>query len=100
MIRLPLLVLVLFSMAGTCAILAGYVGVVMLAMVNKKLPDDQQIAYFGVWHYFKLERMLREYKRLYPEGKLASAYTVLLALMALFLIATMLALVFTSPTFQ
>src|SRR5690348_10714392 len=96
MISIPLPVLALFVIAWTLGALAGYFGMVILAKVNKRLPDDQQIPYFGVWHYFELERILREYKRLYPNGKLASTQAVLLALTALLLIATMLALVFTS----
>jgi hypothetical protein len=100
MISIPFLPLVVFAVAGTCGVLAGYVSMVMLALVNRKLPEERQIAYFGVWHCFEAERIFSEYKRLYPNGRLDSTVIILLALMGLFLIATMFAIVFTSPAFR
>lgn len=41
----------------------------MLDRVNAKLPEQEQISPI-FWHYWKLRRLTREYKRLYPDAPL------------------------------
>ena len=41
----------------------------MVDQVNAKLPTEQQFSELW-WHYFKLRRLLVEYRRLYPLGTL------------------------------
>jgi hypothetical protein len=37
--------------------------------INRKLPDAEQISYWGM-HPAKMARIKREYRRLYPSGKI------------------------------
>jgi hypothetical protein len=64
-----LIALVLFAFAQACVVVAGYLQWIIIAEVNRKLPDAEQISYFLGYpgKYFKI---LREYRRLYPEGRL------------------------------
>jgi hypothetical protein len=41
----------------------------MVNDVNSKLPDDQKFSPIG-WYYAKHRRLLTEYRRLYPDGRL------------------------------
>jgi hypothetical protein len=99
MTNIPLPVLALLMGGATCAVLGGYVTLAMIGQVNRKLPDDKQISYLA-WHYWKQRRVLSEYKRLYPKGRLDSAFFALLGLMFLFLVATVFTMVVTSPAFR
>jgi hypothetical protein len=78
--------LLLFVAAQVCILAAGYTMIVMLAEVNRRLPEGQQISYlFGT--YSKFSQVLREYRRLYPQGSLATFYRVSLALGMVLLLA-------------
>lgn len=57
-------------LASQAAIVAGVSMVfAMIGKVNQKLPVDQQISYLGR-HPFTHRRIFREYRRLYPSGRL------------------------------
>ena len=96
MIKIPMSVAALIAAATSFAVLGGYVMVVMIGQVNRKLPDDQQISY--LWgHYAKYQRVLEDYKRLYPSGHLDAAFVLMVALMFVSLVATMLVMVYMGP---
>lgn len=59
----------LFCIGGTLLILGGVVGFMVLGAVNQHLPVDQQFGYFFS-HPSKGIRLTREYRRLYPKGRL------------------------------
>ena len=62
-------VFILGSLCATCAFLSMFLSWQEIAEVNRKLPADQQIS--PCWmHVDKFWRIKREYKRLYPNGKL------------------------------
>ena len=69
----------LFTVAASLALVAGFVQMAMVGEVNRKLPEDSQISYFG-WHFGKAVRVNTEYKRLYPFGKLLGVFNILLTL--------------------
>jgi len=95
MTNVPFAVGGLFAAAVTCAVLGGYVMFAMIGEVNRKLPEDQQISY--LWgHYAKYQRILREYRRLYPKGRLGSAWMLLVALVFTLGIAAMVLAVYLS----
>jgi hypothetical protein len=73
-----LVALVLFAAAQVCAALGGYLQWIMLAEVNRKLPDAEQISYF-LWYRGKYVRLLKEYRRLYPGGRLPTLSRVAFA---------------------
>jgi hypothetical protein len=50
----------------------------MVNDVNSKLPPDQQFSPLG-WYYTKHRRLLFEYRRLYPDGKLIDEVRMLSA---------------------
>ena len=56
---------------SACAMAAMFTTYGMLDRVNKKLPIEQQFDPLG-WYYLKSLRLRREYKRLYPDGRLLS----------------------------
>lgn len=82
--------IVLAALAVSCAVLSGFVTTQEIGEINRKLPDDQRISYW--WMYAeKFARIKKEYRRLYPDGRLhtlANAFEVatfvffLLALLA------------------
>ena len=65
------------SIFGLVATLANFE---MMDRVNEKLPDGEQFAALG-WYFSKQQRLRREYKRLYPSGRLLFKVRVLAALM-------------------
>jgi hypothetical protein len=58
----------------------------MIADVNRKLPDGEQISYFLGYHG-KYVRTLREYRRFYPEGRLPTLSRVAFGMGMLFALA-------------
>ena len=73
-----ILAIAALSLATTCMISAGFVMYAMIGKVNRKLPDNDQIGYLG-FYWSKVRRIFREYRRLYPGGRLAALYKVLTA---------------------
>jgi hypothetical protein len=59
---------VLFCLACSCAILSAFFLWQQIGEINRKLPDTEQISYWGM-HPVKMARIKREYKRLYPSGR-------------------------------
>jgi hypothetical protein len=45
------------------------VGLEIVDKVNQRLPQEQQFALLG-WYWPKYSRLWREYRMLYPDGKL------------------------------
>lgn len=67
--------IVLFFVAQTFILISGFLMYAMIGEVNRKLPDGQRIGYlFG--HYGKFRRVLREYGRLYPNGRLGVCFKI------------------------
>jgi hypothetical protein len=61
--------MVLMALAISCLIVSGYCFNQEIGEVNRKLPDDQQISYWGI-HAEKLAKVHRLYRRLYPQGRI------------------------------
>lgn len=59
----------LFCLACSCAILSSFFLWQQIGEINRKLPDNEQISYWGM-HPFKMATIRREYKRLYPSGRI------------------------------
>jgi hypothetical protein len=59
----------LLCLAASCAILSAFFLWQQIGEINRKLPDNEQISYWGM-HPIKMARIKREYKRLYPSGKI------------------------------
>ena len=57
----------------------------MVDAVNEKLPENEQFDHFW-WDPSKVLRLKREYRRLYPEGKLLRRQAILIVLMWLSLV--------------
>lgn len=71
MIRLnvPIIAAILFALGSTLMVMSGIVAYKMIGEINRKLPEDQQVRY--LWFYpSKTFRITREYRRLYPQGRL------------------------------
>jgi len=66
-----------FSIFG---LVASLTNLQMLDQVNDMLPRNEQFATLG-WYFSKYQRLNREYKRLYPGGRLLLKVRVLIVLM-------------------
>src|ERR1700731_15134 len=63
-----------------CGIIGTFTIFEMVRQVNGKLPAGEQFAPLG-WHFSKYQRFQREYKRLYPDGRLLFRLRMLNAIM-------------------
>jgi hypothetical protein len=63
-----------------CGMIATFANYEMMDKVNAKLPKEEQFDSLG-WYFPKSQRLQREYKRLYPDGRLLLKVRVLTALM-------------------
>jgi hypothetical protein len=70
------------ALAGVsiCGLVGSLTSVEMVDKVNEMLPKGEQFAPLG-WYFSKYQRLNREYKRLYPDGRLLLRVRVLTALM-------------------
>ncbi len=55
------------GIAATCAIISGLFIFVEIGEINRKLPESQQISYFGM-HPAKMSSIKEQYERLCPSG--------------------------------
>lgn len=69
-IHVSLMTVIFASLGGTCTLISGAIFCQVIGEVNRKLPDDQQISYWGLMHVDEATRIREEYKRLYPGGRL------------------------------
>ena len=60
---------ILFCLGVSCAILSAFFLWQQIGEINRKLPDNEQVSYWGM-HPLKMAKIKREYKRLYPSGKI------------------------------
>jgi hypothetical protein len=78
---------VAFVLAQACFFYGTILWSRMVFEVNAKLPPERQIGLYW-WYVGKYGRLMREYRRLYPEGRhLRSVYRVGAAGFGLFLIS-------------
>jgi len=67
---------ILLALAASCCALSGFFLWQEIGEVNRKLSDAEQISYWGMhlsyWgmHPLKMARIRKEYRRLYPSGKI------------------------------
>ena len=61
--------IVALACVSTCGMIATLANLEMMDKVNDKLPKKERLAALG-WYFSKTQRLHREYKRLYPEGRL------------------------------
>ena len=76
---------VIFAVAAlacvsVCGLVASLTIFEMVDKVNDMLPKGEQFAPLG-WYFSKYQRLNREYKRLYPAGRLLLRVRVLTVLM-------------------
>jgi hypothetical protein len=64
---------IVFVACLICGAVSGLAGTIvhlrMVDKVNAALPSERRFEVIG-WGWFKIQRLLREYRRLYPEGPL------------------------------
>jgi len=68
-----------------CGLVATLTNLEMVDNVNHKLPEWEQFSALG-WYLSKYQRLHREYKRLYPDGRLHLKVRVITTLMFAFLL--------------
>jgi hypothetical protein len=73
MIHISSIAAILFMLALSCAVLANMLMPIVIGKVNRRLPDQEQISYFG----WSIERVNHSYKQFQPHGKSAIAAYVL-----------------------
>lgn len=71
--------IVALACISICGLVATFANFEMVDKVNGKLPKAEQFALLG-WYWSKRQRLHREYKRLYPDGRLLLKVRVLTAL--------------------
>jgi hypothetical protein len=69
--------IVSFSVFMTGIFLGNMFMVMMIGEINRKMPDENLVSYFG-FTYSKLTRIFHEYRQSYPGGKLHIYYLVAL----------------------
>lgn len=70
--------IVAIACCSVCGILSTILTFEMVDKVNEKLPEAEQFGQLG-WYLDKKLRLNREYKRLYPDGRLLFRTRVLMA---------------------
>jgi hypothetical protein len=65
------LIIVVAALVGAaiCGLLAMFTGYEMMDRVNERLPKEAQFDPLG-WYWSKTRRLFREYRRLFPQGRL------------------------------
>jgi hypothetical protein len=76
--------IVLFGAAMTCMVLSGLVTFAMIGEINRKVPEEDRISYLGGGPDKPLH-LYREYRRLYPDGRLHRLLVALLVCMMVLL---------------
>jgi hypothetical protein len=71
---------VALASVSLCGLISAFVTFEIVDLVNKKLPEKDRFDPFW-WYWEKTRRLHREYKRLYPSGRLLRKTHILLALM-------------------
>jgi hypothetical protein len=70
--------------ALACASASGIFGALfnfeMIEKVNDKLPEKERFEWFG-WNLFKYQRLKREYRKFYPDGRLLFRVRILTVLL-------------------
>jgi hypothetical protein len=66
--------------ASVCGFTSALVSLDMVDRVNERLPESERFELLG-WYLDKHQRLSREYKRLYPDGRLLRKIHVLTAVM-------------------
>jgi len=66
--------------SSICGVASTFLILEMVDRVNERLPKDQQFSQLW-WYWSKTRRLLREYKRLYPDGRLRGKFLALVVLM-------------------
>ena len=61
--------IILFCLAISAIILTNLFQMMMIGEINRKRPENKLVSYFG-FTPFKTLRIFREYRHLYPVGKL------------------------------
>ena len=67
MLTLP--VVAILCLACSSGVLAAFFLWQEIGEINRKLPETDQISYWGM-HPVKMAKVKREYRRLYPSGKI------------------------------
>ena len=60
---------ILFCSACSCGLLSTFFLWQQIGEINRKLPESEQISYWGM-HPIKMAKIKREYRRLYPSGRI------------------------------
>jgi len=73
----PRLVILIIALVGcsACGIIGTIINLQMVERVNSQMPPESQFFPIG-WYIAKSLRLKREYRRLYPNGKLLLAEKV------------------------
>jgi hypothetical protein len=74
------IVIVALVCISACGLIGTIANFEMVEKVNERLPKEEQFAELG-WHLSKILRLHREYRKLYPDGRLLLKVRVLRALM-------------------
>lgn len=76
-----------FSISQACVITANVIWFAQLAQVNRKLPDSDQLPYFG-GHWGKMRRVDNLYQHFFPQGRLTKVRKACMWGMAVSLLGT------------
>jgi hypothetical protein len=68
-VHISLTTLVFLCVGISCAVISSFLFWQEIGEVNRKLPENEQISYLGMYPQ-KYTRIKREYKRLYPNGRI------------------------------
>jgi len=72
--------IVALACVSVCGLWGTFLNFEKVDKVNEKLVEKERFDWLG-WHFFKYQRLNREYKRLYPDGPLLFHGRILTALM-------------------
>jgi hypothetical protein len=76
----------LFLIATSLIIFANFVNIIIVAEINRKLPDGEQVNYF-FWYPGKFSKVKRLYKQFYPQGHMITLSYLCTGLASVFILA-------------
>jgi len=76
----------LFLIATGLGIFSSFISVIIVAEVNRKLPDSEQVNYF-FWYPGKFSKVKRLHKQFYPQSRMIILYYSCVGLGGAFMLA-------------
>jgi hypothetical protein len=72
--------IIALACASVFGIFGSFLNFQLIDKVNQKLPEEGRFEWFG-WNLLKYQRLIREYRKFYPDGRLVFGVRILAVLL-------------------